>query len=69
MKFAQFVYLVIDLDGVHVPLSATANHIAVFPFILAADWLPTKVEHGRRRGRLVDILHRVLEIFEPISCL
>ena len=48
-------YLLIDLDGGSVPLSATANHGIFFPEILVADWLPTKVGHFRRRGQLVDI--------------
>ena len=39
-KFLSFfLYLLIDLDGGNVPLSARANHSAVFPLILAADWL------------------------------
>ena len=50
------LYLLIDLDGGNVPLSATANHSAVFPLMLVADWLPTKVGHFRRRGRLVGIM-------------
>ena len=37
MQFSSSQYLLIDLDGVHVPLSTTANHSAVFPSILAAD--------------------------------
>ena len=48
-------YLLIDLDGGNVPLSFVANQRREFRKIRHCDWLSPKVEHFRRRGRLVDI--------------
>ena len=49
------VYLLIDLDGGKVSLSLVANQRRGFREIRHCDWLSPKVEHFRRRGRLVDI--------------
>ena len=50
-----FKYLLIDLDGVRVPLSLAANQRRGFMEIWHCDWLSPKVGHRRRRCPLVDI--------------
>ena len=50
-----YIYLVIDLGGRNVPLSLVANQRRGFREIRHCDWLSPKVEHFRRRRRLVYI--------------
>ena len=64
---ASTVYLLIDLDGVRVPLSLAANQRRGFMEIRHCDWLSPKVGHGRRRGGLVDIFKNKKKIIFPIS--
>ena len=49
------LYLLIDLDGGSDPLSLVADQRQGFREIRHCDWLTPKLEHFRRRGRLVDI--------------
>ena len=56
----DYIYIsLIDLDGVYVPLSLAANERRGFMEIRHCDWLARKVEHGRRRGRLVDMVYKM----------
>ena len=52
----------IDIAVIIALPSAAANHKGVCPWILVGYWLSPKVRQGLYRGRLVDILHRVLDI-------
>ena len=68
-------YLLIDFDGGNGPLSLVANQQKrVFRELRHCDWLSPKVEHFRRRGRLVDIVHQLtsykrndLDVIEDVS--
>ena len=57
-------YPIIDLDDVRVRLSLKANQRQGFMEIRHCDWLSPKVDHGRRRGRLVDILIDFENVFQ-----
>ena len=57
------LYLLIDLDGVRVPLLLAANQRREFMELGHCDWLSRKVGHGRRRGPLVYIMVKINVIY------
>ena len=59
MHLEESLYLLIDLDGGNVQVSLVANKRRGFRKIRHCDWLSPKVEHFRRRGRLVDMVKKI----------